>query len=807
MTLKQFLFKNEFLRLMSGILFCCILTLSVTGCGAKQETDGGKSLGSNNQTSSGDGAEPTRGRYVESDFILSDSYNVEYSEWSHLLFDGEKCNLIDRANMDAIIDMEQQLIMPGDSSEYPQVLKERRANQDYFTDMSVADNGARMYTVFVSDENSENVWYYEKYFMSADGVETPWDTVPKEKSANIIYGGDGYFYVAESYLRQTTSVLRVNSESGESEFLFEVNGSVGYMSRCGKYLLMDVYDKLLIYDLETKSQQDEDPILNELIADSIGHSNGNYSYGYLICEGEGDTVYVLTKKGLYSHVMYGSVSEQMIDGSLCSLSDIKYLFIDMYVQNTEGEMPVFYILYDGMALKKFEFDPQVPSAPNTTVTVYSLYNDDNIQRVISAYRTARPDVYINYEVGIENGDSVTRDDALKNLATRLAAKEGPDILIMDDLPYNSYAEKGVLADLNPMYEQLKTQHTYFDNIVGAFKQNESLYAIPMGFCVPVITGDSDILAQIHGAEDLPAALRNSVSEEGASKAGMIEEMTVLQCMLFSHGNSLTNEDGSLDRESAAAFLELCRQIYEADRENLTQEDIEFWESIFMKASYLNSSGMMNSYYNRASVKADNILERSIIEGNDLSIGLLGGTVKHEFNNFMCALDMLGHDYMLMPGEAKECLPVTMLGLNASSVVSEEAQEFVRYCLSEFMMNMGEDDNLDGIPINRDELVRMEENPKKDDQGNPSYEPYIWSSYSYNIDRLSDRKVELEIGWCHPEVYERYNAMLDSIDTVNMMEYMLRDTVMEEGASALNGERSVEETINAIEKKVQIYLSE
>ena len=48
---------------------------------------------------------------------------------------------------------------------------------------------------------------------------------------------------------------------------------------------------------------------------------------------------------------------------------------------------------------------------------------------------------MEYETGMGDGDSVTREDALKKLNTRIMAGEGPDVIVLDDMPVDSYIEK------------------------------------------------------------------------------------------------------------------------------------------------------------------------------------------------------------------------------------------------------------------------------------------------------------------------------------------------------------------------------
>lgn len=62
---------------------------------------------------------------------------------------------------------------------------------------------------------------------------------------------------------------------------------------------------------------------------------------------------------------------------------------------------------------KFAYDATVPSVPNNKITVYSLTEDDLVKQTISAYQTQYPEMFIEYQIGMDEG-GITREDALKN---------------------------------------------------------------------------------------------------------------------------------------------------------------------------------------------------------------------------------------------------------------------------------------------------------------------------------------------------------------------------------------------------------
>ena len=59
------------------------------------------------------------------------------------------------------------------------------------------------------------------------------------------------------------------------------------------------------------------------------------------------------------------------------------------------------------------------------------------------------------------------------------AGEGPDLLILDGLPADSYAEKGILEDLTDIVEPEKEK--YFYNIISAYNGGGKIYKVPTAF--------------------------------------------------------------------------------------------------------------------------------------------------------------------------------------------------------------------------------------------------------------------------------------------------------------------------------------
>ncbi len=71
----------------------------------------------------------------------------------------------------------------------------------------------------------------------------------------------------------------------------------------------------------------------------------------------------------------------------------------------------------------------------------------------------------------------------------------------------------------------------------------------------------------------------------------------------------------------------------------------------------------------------------------------------------------------------------------------------------------------------------------------------------------DVDLSLDIYIATQEQLNVFYGWMDSMDTPYVEDVVLEETVFEEGDKYISGQQSLEETLNAIEQKIAIYLSE
>lgn len=758
--------------LAAALLFC--------GCGA--DSDG--------QGTEGKAASAAMGRYLE------ESFPTKYENYRpmELLPAESGIYLVRDQLMDEIVNTET--MKSKLQLQYPQAFRTITEGQGIIN-MAVAENGARLFTLYKSGENNTSLFL--SYFLTPEGELREWDTVGEENRAYFWYGRDGYFYVnarADTSYGGGDVLYRVDTETGETDYLWDFPGNVVYLAVSGEYLFADCGGTLMIYSLSSKERLSEDSVLNETLKKYLGEYEGDFSRIYLIAPSQKEEgIYVLTHEGLFYHVMYGTVMEQMIEGSLCSIGDISKCFSALYVDET-GDMPVFYVAYDSGKASRFVYDSAEPAVPETMLRVYSLQEDSNVRQAVTGYQGMHPELYVQYEIGVMEDSGQTPEDALKNLATQIASGAGPDVLVMDGLPYESYVEKGILEDLTELYAALSAQELYFDNVTDCLERDGKRYTIPAAFQITILMGERETIEAADNLEGL-VSLLEGLDGEGASKIGLVTEDRILTAIsMVSDG--WINEYGALDKEALSRFLKLCRRIYEADRAQISEEKLEYSIQRYMDSFWYYGGGPAYDFKNGNNLYCISVLEDSYTYfQNPLYLGILSGDTAKELGNLLAALYYRGDDYRILTDGGTSCIPLSMLAVNDASSVKNEAEDFLKYALgAEFQGNTV----LSGIPINKNALYAMEVNPR------PGIEYYaagtLGSPYAANSDY-----VVLEVAWASSEEFEKLHRILESIDRANIYDDIVYNTVMELGVMAVNGEKSVEETVDAIEKKVQLYLAE
>lgn len=788
------------------VLFSMLLTL-LGGCGQNQMPEGGQTAetngtngvnstdtekgsgteqtGDNDQAASQSGGNQAMGRYVEEVTDLSGQISgrrnrlFRLADGSLIISDGNKPFLVSKDNG-----------VTWEEEKHPWLSKLEEADS-YIVDIAI---GADSTTALVIGKMVEDEYVQEALVIKADETEIPVEMPSPDISPRAVGVSDeGRVFFSAG---RSDDLYEVKDDGSCELYLTVPNGGPSFMQFHGSLLIMDgsSYDTLVIYDMEKEEYVKNDEVLNDFIK---GYYNGGNQFNsddgfeMYFFAGEENVLYLAGAKGLHRHVVGGSAVEQIIDGSLCTLSNPADVLEGMVMlENNE-----FLALFTGAKLVRFVYDAEMPTVPDEVVKIYSLKENTTIQQAVSLYQTANPGVMVQYEIGIAEGSSITREDAVKNLNTKIMAGEGPDVLILDDLPLNSYIEKGLLLDMSALIGGMNGEEALFGNLVEAMKTGDKLYAMPCEIHIPAIAGEEKYISQmkdLSGIADGMEALRQDNPEQAIVR--MASPKGIMRFFSMTCVPAWITESGELDKEAVAEFLEQTKRIYDAQMEGLPQEYIDGYNR--GNDNFVEEFGeaMDDSRYLRTGVGA----LPYTAEYTKIFCGALDGQRAYAEMTSINKVSGYENDiWSVMNGQCSNVFCAnTLLGISAASKHPEMAEDFIRLCL-------GKENQAamwTGFPVNQaafeqvfvpdEKLVDEEGAFSWESMGTPDGERFSFVSY------WPDEKQKEDIRKC-----------IEAADTPYIEDRMLENAVYEEGSGYLQGVRSLDDTLYAIEKRITLYMAE
>lgn len=408
---------------------------------------------------------------------------------------------------------------------------------------------------------------------------------------------------------------------------------------------------------------------------------------------------------------------------------------------------------------------------STELTIYSLYDNDYIRYAIDLYKADNSDININLEIGLTDDDAVTVNDALRSLNTSVLAGDGPDILILDGMPIDSYIEGGFLRDVSGVIQEVNQAEGLFESITSTYQEGNKIYAVPTRFKVPVIIGNEEILATIDGLDALANLLGSTEQEDTDTIYTMnLTNATLLLEKLYSSSSlTLLKKDGTIDKEKLNIFLEQSKNIYDVQCKAASSSpaSVELTGARFT-VEFLSDVGSM------------------LKSGKD--IGLLTITSIEEFSMVLFAIGIMDNGNYGFMQELSESVFIsdTTVGISAKSENVDLAESFIKELLS---LKDQKSTVKEGLPVNK---LAFDE---------------IYTDLSSNSESFGSISSGEKFLWPTEEEITEFKNRIESITKSSVSDIIIKETVLEEAKSCLEDGASVEDAADTIVSKLNLYLSE
>ena len=621
------------------------------------------------------------------------------------------------------------------------------------------------YATYEGDDNKDKI-YLKAY--TADGTEK-WSIYLNE---NVPEGE--YFHTSSIYCSENSQIvldssrgIEIYDNQGNPVKLIEKQNG----NDCRLFKIRDNKFAVISSDGSSASIQTLDlqsGILGEKVALPF-----NY-YRYQVNSGKAQDIYLSDEYGVYGYNI-GDVEVTKVMDYIASDLSSSYLYQTAFMdENT------FFAYYyeDGPVLAKYTKVPPEQVVDKTELTVGCYYLDNRVKQKLVAFNKENQEYRLNIRdySAYDTMDDYTQ--GLTRLNTDIVSGNVPDILLLNNqMPFESFAAKGVFVDLNTFLEkdtELKKEDL-LPNILTALSSDDGLFRIAPSFAVTTFAAKTaDVGKEPGWTMDEAMALLAS-KPEGTQLLSEVTTANFLYYNVWICGEQYVNWDTGecfFDSEGFIKTLEFAKGLpKEIDYSTIT-DDESYWQE--METQYRNGKTILNMQH-LSGFRDYNYAKQGVF-GEDIT--LIGFPVDEGMG--------AGLNFS------------TLMAISALSKNQDVAWEFVKEFFTEEYQDALEYD----FPVRMDSMKKLEEKAWEkpfyiDEQGNrQEYDDYFYVG-----------GVEIPAEPMKPAETAALMDYIKSLDKLCVYNETLYNIIMEEAAGYLEGQKTAEEVAKVIQSRAKIYVSE
>lgn len=497
-------------------------------------------------------------------------------------------------------------------------------------------------------------------------------------------------------------------------------------------------------------------------------------FGFLDVTEDG-TYYIATEKGISVYKENGSIGEQIYDGSRGNMGETaNNLTMMNFIAGNDKNFYGAYVKYQSntFSICHYYYDKNMSSKTEKKLSLYGLYESSMVEAAVRAFEKKHPEVDVDYQYAMKQGADGNPEDYIDALNTSLLNKEGADVLFLDDLPTESYIEKGILEDITDFADKKVKDKTLLKGIVDGVKQDGKNYEIPAAFRLPVFYGTEEATARLDSLETVKQFLE---SDPQGRIVGAVSSGQMAYLLFSSNYQELLQKDGSFSQEKIQEILELSKQL----AANSGSEDMENEWGTYFKGRILSGNTMSGF----SGIGMLELYEETDIAGVDELNGL--GEI-----SLVC--DILEKQPGLSVTNPHGLyLPMNRMGINASSKEKELAEEFMEMMLND---EIQQQDFVEGLPVRTESLegqADIAEKGGQEDNFSISFGGGEMHSYGYPT----------------REQIEPILNLAKEAKTPLVIDPSVRKTFLDCAEQYFGGNISAEEAAKTLGEKMELYLSE
>ena len=620
-----------------------------------------------------------------------------------------------------------------------------------------SDQSGEKRTVWDSKNNGKD------WMLAGDSEQLP---ELKNQNAFYKYSSNGKFYVVEDQtirLYEDTQPSTINIDEGES-----------YLDSalCGQDFYLLVEDEtgtkqIRKYDL---SEQILENMENEELVQALKKTTGygclaaDPSAEMLYTEGKGIVKYSVEKDET-THAINGEVLNSCIDTINEPITGLAVQGENIVVctAGKSGSESNLYFLQKEQT-KKTEKD-KTDTGKNTVLKIYSLKENSMIRSSLAFFRREHTDISINYTVGYTGEDGFSVSDAIRKLNTEIMADEGPDIIVLDNLPVEEYISKGVLEPVTDIVNEKKDE--IFFNMIEGYNKESEIFCVPTTFRIPVIIGNSEVVS----AESSKAVIDQMEQQESPV---LTRQDFPYAAMYMFVTSDMVEKDGMNEEKLTAYYNDLLRL---KEMGNVT-------DKIVGESDYSMNQTVDIFPYGESDVPSDICFGEA--KAGVGQIAYVDSYIKLKSARKQADIQF---DYLNKSG-GNYYISTEVLGINSRSSYKDAAKEFLSLYLTEEVQNT----NTMGFSINR--------NSMRNSAAVTDSSQYYSTIYK-NLEDTSG----LDLYTLSTDEFNELLQFVELADTPVRVDAVVTETVMEQADKILYEGLDVQTAVQTVCDKINLYLKE
>lgn len=595
----------------------------------------------------------------------------------------------------------------------------------------------------------------------------------------LIALADGGFYLELSGYYMTDSHTYLGAEEGGSAGIYSADGirrkllsvpSYGTMLPAGGELLSLDWDEKTVTPYSAAGEAKERRSLPASLETTAASADGQ------------GNLYFFASRGVQRLGTGSNVLETVLDGETYSFGTPIMTILGQVVVDAEHFVLMVMDQAGESSFYRYTYDPQALVGESATLRVWALEDNDVLRLAVNTFRRQHPEVKVQLDFALAAG-GVTVDDAVRTLNTELLAGKGPDVLILDGVPAESFAKNGLLADLTPYVDTT----ALYEPFRKPFETEQGVFYLPALFHLNVLAGKAEDLATIGTLSDLVRAVADSpvmwdrtdtenymkAVDEAQRPTAFFESLDALFDLLWSAGAPAVLAKDGVDEAALESFLDACKTI--SDQQSLVQGYEEQLSMGFGTNTlfYDIPNGLVCYMYDSARIGAAKVENLPVLD-YPVQFHFADGTPLADEDTVL----------RLFPGQTEGAYtPVLLAGISAAGSQQELTGAFVNTML--------------GAGV-QDQAMPM---------GLPTTRMGVAAQIEQENEKYADQLSELPEGMAHGKFMADVEELIAQLKTPVLTPRTVTRAVREAVDGYCSGAMTLEEATAAIQSATNLYLAE